>query len=92
MLPRGGTKFGTVKMGFSREGAKKNTLNIALLLLGTSVGIVLILAAVVYAMTRRMVVSPVTEAVAIASNIAEGDLTQAVKVKSVDELRMIGGD
>ncbi len=86
----GGTKFGTVKMGFSREGAKKSARNIALLLLGTSGGIVLVLAAIVYAMTRRMVVSPVSEAVAVASNIAEGDLTQAVKVKSTDELGMIG--
>ena len=87
--PRG-TKIGTVTMGFATAGLKKNIRHIVLLLLGTSVGIVLLLSFLLYVMTQKMIVVPTKEAVAVASNIAAGDLRVSVHVKSVDEIGMLG--
>ena len=86
----GETKLGTVRMGFSRTGVKQNVRGIAFLLLGTSVAIVLALAAMVHVMARKMIVVPTKEAVSVASNIAAGDLTQSVRVASHDEFGMLG--
>jgi methyl-accepting chemotaxis protein len=85
-----GTKIGSVTMGFSRARIKKDALNIVVLLLGTSVGIVLALSAVVYVMTRKMIVVPAADAEAVTLNISEGDLTKNVRVQSMDEFGMLG--
>ncbi len=85
-----GTKIGRVIMGFSRARIKKGAWNVIALLLGTSVGIVLALSAVVYGMARKMIVAPTAEAEAVAWNISEGNLTQSVRVKSMDEFGMLG--
>ena len=85
-----GAKRGTITIGFLTTELKKNIGKVAALLLGTSVIIVLALAVVVYFMARAMIVAPTREAVAIASNIASGDLTQNVRVRSVDELGNLG--
>jgi len=87
--PRG-TKIGTVTMGFGTSGVQQAIRNIVYLLLGTSVGIVLLLSSVLYIMARRMIVVPTREAVAVASNIAAGDLSVTVHVKSIDEIGMLG--
>lgn len=85
-----GAKTGTVVMGFSREGVRKNTRNIVWLLLGTSVGIVLLLDLMVYFMVNRMIIVQTREAETVASNIAAGDLTQSVRVRSIDEVGQLG--
>ncbi len=85
-----GAKIGRVVMGFSRARIKKDAWNIVALLLGTSVGIVLALSAVVYVMARKMIVVPAAEAEAVAWNISEGNLTQSVHVRSMDEFGMLG--
>jgi methyl-accepting chemotaxis protein len=85
-----GTKLGTVTMGFETSGVKQTIRNIVYLLLGTSVGIVLLLSFILYVMTRKMILVPTKEAVAVASNIAAGDLSKSVHVKSVDEIGMLG--
>ncbi len=87
--PRG-VKIGSVTMGFVTSGVKRATRNIVLLLMGTSVGIVLLLSFLLHLMVRKMIVAPTKEAVAVASNIAAGDLRVAVRVKSVDEVGMLG--
>lgn len=86
----GSTRMGTVAMGFSRAAVKRETWNIVLLLLATSAVIVASLSGLVYWMAHRMIVLPTREAGAVASNIAAGDLTQSVRVRSVDELGMLG--
>jgi methyl-accepting chemotaxis protein len=86
----GGTKLGTVTMGFSKTGGRQNIRGIVFLLLGTSVAIVLALVVMVYIMARKMIVIPTKEAVSVASNIAAGDLTQSVNIVSRDELGMLG--
>ena len=85
-----GTKLGSVTMGFSRTKIKRDAWTIVALLLGTSVGIVLALSAVVYVMARKMIVAPTAEAEAVAWNISDGDLTQSVRVQSTDEFGMLG--
>jgi methyl-accepting chemotaxis protein len=86
----GGTKLGTVTMGFSKTSSRQNIREIVFLLLGTSVAIVLALVVMVYVMARKMIVIPTNEAVSVASNIAAGDLTQSVNIASRDELGMLG--
>ena len=86
----GQTRIGTVMMGFSRDSIKQGGAEVVWLLLGTSVVIVIALSALVYWMAGRMIVLPTREAVAVASNIAAGDLTHTVRVRSVDELGMLG--
>ncbi len=85
-----GSRICTVVIGFTKSGVRKDIGKVAALLFGTSIGIVLVLAALAYFMVRRMIVSPTEEAVAAASNIAAGDLTQSVKVRSNDELGSLG--
>jgi methyl-accepting chemotaxis protein len=82
--------IGQVVVGFSRQSVKREAGKVVALLLATSVAIVALLAALVYAMVRRMIVRPTSEAVAAASSIAAGDLTRSVRVESADELGMLG--
>ena len=86
----GTTRLGKVKMGFSRETVKKDARNVVWLLLGTSAAIVLVLSTLIYLLTQRMIISPTRQAVSVALNTAEGDLTRSVRVRSVDELGMLG--
>ncbi len=86
----GSTTVGTVLIGFSRQNAKRDALKIVMLLVGTSIVIVAALSAVVYWMAQRMIVSPTRQSVMVASNIAAGDLTHTVRVRSVNELGMLG--
>jgi methyl-accepting chemotaxis protein len=85
-----GTRLGTVTMGFSRAAVLKDARGVVWLLLGTSVLIVSALAFMLYLMIRRMIVLPTKEAMDAASNIAAGDLLQSVRVRSKDELGMLG--
>ncbi len=85
-----GENLGTVLMGFSREGVRKTARNIVWLLLGTSVGIVLLMSLIVWLMVRRMVLAQTREAEEVATNIAAGDLTRNVHVRSTDELGQLG--
>jgi len=84
------TKLGQVRMAFSRSQVKANILKIVMLLLGTSVLIIVILAALTYYMIRRMIVLPTRTAETVASNIAAGDLTQSFRVSTMDEIGMLG--
>jgi methyl-accepting chemotaxis protein len=86
----GSTRLGTVRMGFSRETVKKEARKVVLLLLSTAAAIVFVLSTLIYFMTQWMIVDPTRQAVSIALNIAEGDLTQSVRVRSVDEIGMLG--
>jgi methyl-accepting chemotaxis protein len=86
----GGTRLGVVKMGLSRAGARKDTRRIILVLVGTGVMIYGGLALTIYFMVRKMIVAPTTEALAVASNIAAGDLSQSVRVRTEDELGRLG--
>ncbi len=86
----GETRIGTVRIGFSREAVKKEARGVVWLLLGTSALIICALALLIYRMVRRMIVLPTREALAAASNIAAGDLLQNVRVRSSDELGMLG--
>lgn len=85
-----GTKIGEVRMAFSRSRIRANAWMVALLLLGTSVLIIAALSSVVHVMVRRMVVAPSSAAESVASNVAAGDLTQQVNVRSTDEIGMLG--
>jgi methyl-accepting chemotaxis protein len=86
----GGTRLGVVKMGLSRAGVRKDARRIILVLVGIGVMIYGGLALMVYVMVRKMIVTPMTEALAVASNIAAGDLSQSVQVRTVDEIGMLG--
>jgi len=86
----GDTRLGTVTMGFSRATVLKDARGVVWLLLGTSVLIVSALALMLNLMVRRMIVLPAKEALDAASNIEAGDLSQIVRVRSNDELGMLG--
>jgi len=85
-----GTKLGQVQMSFSPREARASAVKIISLLVGTSLAIVLSLSLMVYFMVRRMIVLPTREAGEVAANIASGDLTRSMRVKSMDELGMLG--
>jgi methyl-accepting chemotaxis protein len=85
-----GIRIGSVRLGFSRETAKREARNIVWLLLGTSVVIIIALSALVYWMALRMIVLPTREAAGVASDIAAGDLSRMVRVRSVNELGLLG--
>ncbi len=85
-----GTKLGEVRMAFSRAQVQANARQVVLTLLGTSVLIIAILAAMIYYMVRRMIVLPTRAVEAVASKVAGGDLSQSVRVRSMDEVGMLG--
>jgi methyl-accepting chemotaxis protein len=89
-ISREGKKLGEVKMAFSRAPAKANARKIVVLLLLTSLVIVAAIAVMIYVMARKMIVIPTAEAEAATANIAAGDLSQTVRVRSMDELGMLG--
>jgi len=89
-IKMGSTRLGAVVMGFSRAGVKKEARDVVWLLAGTSVMIIGVLAAMIYGMARKMIVVPTTDAVAVASNVAAGDLSQSVRVRSMDEIGVLG--
>jgi len=86
----GNTKLGSVTMGLSRTGIQKDAREIIWVLAGISALIYGGLGLMINVMVRRMIVVPTKEAVAVASNIAAGDLSQSVRVRTVDELGMLG--
>jgi len=86
----GGAKLAAIHLAFSRDEIRGNAQRIVLLLLGTSVVIVLSIAGLVYFMTRRMIATPTSAAEAVASAIAAGDLTQNVRVSTIDEIGNLG--
>jgi len=86
----GATRLGVVTMGLSRAGVRKDALRIILVLAGTGVLIYGGLGLMIYVMVRRMIVAPTTEALAVASSIAAGDLSQSVRVRTMDEIGMLG--
>ena len=86
----GNTRLGSVTMGFSRTAVRRETLGIVLLLSATSLVIILVIAAMIHLMVRKLIVISTTEAVAVASNVASGDLSKSVHVNSVDEIGMLG--
>ena len=85
-----GKKIGTVTMGFSREAIRRETKRIIGMLLGASVGIIVVLAGTIYLMIRRMVVLPADSAVRVVKQVAAGDLTKEIPVRSQDELGELG--
>jgi methyl-accepting chemotaxis protein len=89
-ITTGNSRIGAVRMGFSRAGVRGEARAIIWMLLGTSVILIGALALMVYVMVRTMIVAPTREAVAVASNIAAGDLSHRVHVRSMDELGSLG--
>lgn len=86
----GDTRLGSVTMGFARQGMRNEAKDVVVVLLLTSLLIVAVMAVMIYVMARQLIVVPTREAVAVASNIAAGNLTQRVRVHSMDEVGMIG--
>ncbi|HEY6011801.1 MAG TPA: methyl-accepting chemotaxis protein, partial [Nitrospirota bacterium] len=87
-----GTKIGEVRIAFSREKMKSNAWMVAILLFGTSILISSSLSAVVQYMVRRMVVVPSRDARDVAADVASGNLTHEVQVRSTDEIGVLGRD
>lgn len=84
------TKLGVVRIGFAREHVQAQARNVVLLLLGASALIIAILAGMVYYMVRRMIIDPTMVVEAVALKVAGGDVTQSVRVSSMDEIGMLG--
>jgi methyl-accepting chemotaxis protein len=85
-----GSKIGTVTMGFSKQALTRETNRITGMLIGTSVGVIVLLAGIIYVMVRRMVVLPAASAVSVVKQVAAGDLTKEISVRSQDELGELG--
>jgi methyl-accepting chemotaxis protein len=86
-----GNKIGTVTMGFSKQAVTRETNRITGMLIGTSVGVIVLLAGIIYLMVRRMVVLPAASAVSVVKQVAAGDLTaKEISVRSSDELGELG--
>jgi methyl-accepting chemotaxis protein len=86
----GNTLICTVTTGLSRSGVMKEAWKILQVLLLIGVMIIGGIALMIYVMVRIMIVKHTNEAVGIASNIAQGDLTHTVRVRSINELGMLG--
>jgi methyl-accepting chemotaxis protein len=85
-----GTTLGEVRLFLSRAVIRSTAKKVVLLLLGMSCLIVLSISFLIYLMVRRMIVMPTRSAQAVATRVAEGDLTQNVRVSSVDEIGNLG--
>ncbi len=85
-----GARIGTVKMGFSRAVIRQTAWAIFWKLAGIGVFVIGGIALTIYRVARKMIVDTTSEVVAAASNIATGDLSQRVIVRSTDELGMLG--
>jgi len=88
MLER--TKLAEVRLAFSRSEVRANAAKVVALLIGTNLVIVLSISGLVYFMTRRMIAAPTSAAEAVATAIAAGDLTQNVRVSTIDEIGNLG--
>ncbi|MHB8844920.1 MAG: methyl-accepting chemotaxis protein, partial [Nitrospirota bacterium] len=86
----GGGKLATIHLAFSREEIRDNAVRIVLLLIGTSIVIVLTIAVLVYVMAKRMIAAPTEAVEAVATKVSAGDLTQSVRVSTVDEIGNLG--
>ena len=86
----GGKRLAVIQLAFSRAEIRRNAAMIVLLLGATGIVIVLTISGLVYLMVRRMIVAPTAAAEAVATRIAAGDLTQAVRVSTVDEIGDLG--
>ena len=86
----GGTKLAAIHLAFSRAEIRGNATKIVLLLAATSLATVLTISTLVYFMVRRMIAAPTAAAEAVATSIAAGDLTQSVRVSTVDEIGNLG--
>ena len=89
-IKNGTTRLGAVTMGFSRARVRSETMEVIWMLLGIGGMLIGALSLMVYVMVRTMIVAPAREAVAVASNIAAGDLSHRVRVRSMDELGSLG--
>ena len=85
-----GTRIGTTTIGFSRSGIQQNAWQTVRKLLVIGVFIIAGLALTIYLVVRKMIVSTTTEIVGVVSNIATGDLSQRVKVRTTDEFGSLG--
>ena len=85
-----GNKLGTVTMGFSMQAIRRETNSMIKMLIMTSVGIILALAGMIYLMVRRMVVLPAAYAINVVKQVAAGDLSKEIRVRSRDELGELG--
>lgn len=85
-----GKKIGAITMGFSKEAITRETNRISGMLMGASLGTILVLSGVVYLMIFRMVVQPAASAVNVVKQVASGDLTKEIHVRSRDELGELG--
>jgi methyl-accepting chemotaxis protein len=85
-----GNKIGIVTMGFSKQAVTREIKRITGMLIGTSVGVIVLLAGIIYLMVRRMVVLPAASAVSVVQQVAAGDLTKEIAVRSQDELGELG--
>ena len=85
-----GKKIGIVTMGFSKQAVARETNRITGMLIVTSLGVIIALAGIIYLMVRRMVVLPAASAVSVVKQVAAGDLTKEISVRSQDELGELG--
>ncbi len=85
-----GTKLGEVQLFLSRAAIRRMATNVVLLLLGMSCLIVLSISLLLFIMVRRMIVAPTRMAESVATRVAGGDLSQRVRVSSVDEIGYLG--
>jgi methyl-accepting chemotaxis protein len=86
----GGTKLAVIHLAFSREEIRGNAVRIVMLLIGTSIVIVLTIAVLVYVMAKRMITAPTATVEDVAARVSAGDLTQNVRVSTVDEIGNLG--
>jgi methyl-accepting chemotaxis protein len=85
-----GAKIGKVSVLLSRASIRDNAAKIVLLLVGMSCVIVLSISLLIYFMVGKMIVNPTRVAESVATRVAGGDLTQSVRVNSVDEIGNLG--
>ena len=86
----GNTKLATVKMGLSRDGARRESRQLMWMLAGTGFIVIGLLVLMMSVMVRKMIVSPTRAAAAVVLNIAGGDLSHRVHVQTRDELGTLG--
>jgi methyl-accepting chemotaxis protein len=85
-----GNTIGTVTMGFSKQAITREIDRIRGMLVGTSLVIILVLAGTIYFMVRRMVVLPAASAIDVVRQVAAGDLSKEIRIRSVDEFGELG--
>ncbi|HAK60793.1 MAG TPA: hypothetical protein DCO77_10490, partial [Nitrospiraceae bacterium] len=84
------TTLGTVTIGMSEHKIRKQIITTVIFILLVNLVAACVLGAVIFIATRSIILSPITEMIAVSRRVAKGDLSHEADLHSEDELGELG--